>query len=458
MTLYDQYETPLKLRYSSKEMLHIFSPQNKYSVWRTLWTELAATQKKAGLDISESQIKKLKECQHTIDFDRVAQHEKETQHEVMAHILAYGEDAPDAKGIIHLGCTSSFVMDNGDLIQIKQGLELIGKNLKKLLLTFNQFCETNKSKPCIGFTHFQPAQPTTVGKRASLWLQDLLEDFKSINSITTALPFLGLKGATGSQQSFLELFDGDTQKIDQIEKEVASSFGFKIIQPLASQTYSRKLDITILNAFESLAATLHKMATDIRLLSHLGEINEQFGEKQVGSSAMPHKKNPIYSERICSLARLVISLAQNASYTHSTQWLERSLDDSANRRISIAESFLLVDAILTLSNKVISNLQVNEEVIQNNLKKQLPVLCLEPLLMIATKKGGDRQTLHEKLKNYAHFHPDNFHQVILEDSTISITKEELEKVMDPNYLIGRCPDQVTDFLNRFVKPALQTHP
>ncbi|MBI5273534.1 MAG: adenylosuccinate lyase [Chlamydiales bacterium] len=452
--MFDGYESPLASRYSSDEMQFVFSNKNKYLLWRKLWVALAEAQKNAGLNITQKQIDNLIAFQDHISFEQASIYEAKTHHEVMAHILAYGDVAKEAKSIIHLGATSSYVIDNGDLIQIKEGLFLLQKKLFILIKTLADFCNESKHIPCVGYTHFQPAQPTTVGKRASLWLQDLVYDFKEMKILYENLPFLGLKGATGSQASFMELFDQDTKKIDSMEKEIAKAFDFQKIIPIASQTYPRKWDVEISNRLESLAASLHKMGSDLRLLSHLDEVTERFDKDQVGSSAMPHKKNPIYSERLCAISRFVISLAQNAAHNASQQWLERTLDDSANRRLFIPEIFLSTDAILEIAVTITKKLHINHKTIQENLSKHLPELALENMLMIGVKKGFCRQTLHESLRKAYHNTPNHLPDTIYNSNEIPLTKEEVVSCFDPIKLTGRCEKQVSTFLTQDVYPLL----
>lgn len=451
------YSSPLCTKYSSKEMLELFSANMKYQTWRELWTELAKVQKTAGLEITDQQIADLSKYISKIDFDEVEKQEKITHHEVMAHILAYGKQASSAKGIIHLGCTSSFVMDNGDLISMKRGLKLLSVKLKTLIIELAGFVGDNKSIACTGYTHLQPAQPTTVGKRASLWLQDLVNDFTSLKHFEAKLPFLGLKGAVGSQFSYYELFDRDLEKLRKAEEQLAQAFGFDHIIPLSSQTYTRKIDVELLNLFSSFAASVCKMANDLRLLAHLGEVYEAFDKNQVGSSAMPHKKNPIYCERICSLSRLLMTLSQNPLHTAANQWLERSLDDSANRRITLVESFLLFDALIDLSCKVIKGLVVDQEKISQNLNENLPKLLLEPILTLCVQKGLDRQQVHERLKNYVNDSKDCFLEAIKSDSLINVSETEILAISNPNYLSGLCQNQVEEYLQTDLVAALQTN-
>lgn len=444
---HEEYTSPFSARYTSPEMSRLFSAQFKISTFRRLWTALAKAEKKLGLPITPKQIAELEAHIDDIDFDSALAYEKRFRHDVMAHIHAYGDQCPDAKAIIHLGATSSYVADNTDLIQLKEALQLLFLKLIHVLRLLSSLAEKEASSPCLAYTHFQPAQPTTIGKRACLWLQDLLLDAHELERHITTLPFLGAKGATGTQASFLSLFDNNAAKVKELETLIAASFGFTHILPIAGQTYTRKLDLNILNTLSSFAASAHKMATDIRLLAHTGELSESPTETQVGSSAMPYKRNPIYSERICGLARFTISLAQNPAYTAATQWLERSLDDSSNRRLAIPESFLSADAILNLLSHLLSHLTVNQPLALSHLEAQIPHLAMETLLMLATKKGGDRQAIHETLRK-------------LSGKPIATIAKELHldpKEFTPHSLIGRAPDQVHDFLKTHVHPFLSKH-
>jgi len=444
---HEEYVSPFTARYISKEMSALFSPQFKISTFRKLWTALAKAQQKMGLPITHQQIAQLEDNIHKIDFEAAHRYEKKFRHDVMAHIHAYGDQCPEAKAIIHLGATSSYVTDNTDLIQLKKALQLLLDKLTNILRTLSNFAENEAASPCLGFTHFQPAQPTTIGKRACLWIQDLLLDAQEWERQIESLPFLGVKGATGTQASFLELLEGDAQKVKNLEEMVAKDFGFTKVLPIAGQTYTRKIDLNILNSLESFAASSHKIATDLRLLAHDNELTETFSDTQVGSSAMPYKRNPIYSERICGLARFVMSLAQNPAYTTATQWLERSLDDSSNRRLSIPESFLGVDAILNLLTHLLKNLKVDQALALKHLEEKIPHLAMENILMKAVKKGADRQEVHEKLR-------------MLSGKPISEILKELRldpKEFTPLSLCGRAPDQVRDFLKNDVVPYLERH-
>ncbi|HSX10288.1 MAG TPA: adenylosuccinate lyase [Chlamydiales bacterium] len=444
---HEEYESPFSARYTSPEMSRLFSAQYKISTFRRLWTALAKAEQKLGLPITHKQVAQLEENIDKIDFALAATYEKRFRHDVMAHIHAYGDQCPDAKPIIHLGATSSYVTDNTDLIQMREALTLLFGKLIHILRLLARLAENEAASPCLAYTHYQPAQPTTIGKRACLWLQDLLLDAHEFERHINALPFLGAKGATGTQASFLALFDNDAHKVKELETLIATHFGFTKILSIASQTYTRKLDLNILNALESFASASHKMATDIRLLAHDGELTESPTDTQVGSSAMPYKRNPIYSERICGLARFVISLAQNPAYTAATQWLERSLDDSSNRRLAIPESFLGADSILNLLIHLLTHLTVDRAAALTHLEAQIPHLAMENILMQATKKGGDRQKIHEKLRK-------------LSGKPIAEIAKELHldpKEFHAHALIGRAPDQVRDFLKNEVEPFLSRH-
>ncbi len=444
---HEEYVSPFSARYASPEMSRLFSTQFKISTFRRLWTSLAKAEQKLGLPITHQQIAQLEENVDKIDFALANAYEKRFRHDVMAHIYAYGDQCPEAKPIIHLGATSSYVTDNADLIQLKEALQLLLHKLIHLLRLLAALSEKEAASPCLGFTHFQPAQPTTIGKRMCLWLQDFLLDAQELERQIASLPFLGAKGATGTQASFLALFDGNGSQVKELETLIANDFGFTKVLPIAGQTYTRKLDLHVLNALASFAASAHKMATDIRLLSHEGELTESATEAQIGSSAMPYKQNPIYSERICGLSRFVISLAQNSAYTAATQWLERSLDDSSNRRLCIPESFLGTDAIVSLLVHLVSNLSINHTLAHSHLEAQIPRLAMENILMQEVKKGGDRQAVHEKLRK-------------LSGKSIEEITQALHlnvKEFDATSLIGRAPDQVLDFLKNEVRPYLERH-
>jgi adenylosuccinate lyase len=445
-------------------MSHLFSARAKTILFRQLWLSLAKAQKKLGLPISSQQIHEMETSLEQIDFETIQAYEKKFRHDVMAHIHAYGDVCQSAKPILHLGATSSFVTDNADLIQLKSALHLLFQKLLHLLHKLAALAKKHAHDPCLSYTHFQPAQPTTIGKRICLWLQDFLLDAKEWHRLIETLPFLGAKGATGTQASFLSLFEGNHAKVEQLEREIAAAFGFHHLLPISGQTYTRKLDIHALNALESFAASAHKVGNDIRLLAHEGEFLEPFQETQVGSSAMPYKRNPIYSERICGLARFAISLSQNPSYTTATQWLERTLDDSSNRRFALPESFLTVDAILNLLLFVFSAPEIRPPVALRHVEQHLPLLSLENILMAAVKRGASRQEIHEKLRSiaFASMRDDEpferLVQSIEKDSRFLLTRKEIEQVADAKQLIGCAPEQVGAFLQEHVEPFLKEHP
>lgn len=445
---YEEYTSPFSARYTSPEMSRLFSAHFKISTFRKLWASLAKAEQKLGLPISQQQIAQLEDNVDKIDFLAAHAYEKKFKHDVMAHIHAFGDQCPDAKPIIHLGATSTFVTDNTDLIQFKEGLNLLLGKLIYLLELMANFAKNEAGSPCLGYTHFQPAQPITIGKRICLWLQDFLFDGKDFARLIESIPFLGAKGATGTQSSFLALFEGNKEKVYELEKLIAHDFGFTEILPISGQTYTRKLDLNILNALASFSASAHKVATDIRLLAHDGELFEGFADEQVGSSAMPYKRNPIYSERICGLGRFVISLAQNPAYTIATQWLERSLDDSSNRRFSISESFLGTDAILNLLIHLFTNLQIDRARALKNLNEQIHHVTMENILMLAVKKGADRQKVHEKLRKWSGNKSNSIAQ------ELGLDPKELEPYLDPQRLIGCAPDQVHSFIKTDLNPFL----
>lgn len=426
----------------------IFSDHHKYATWRRLWVSLAKAEKAIGLPITSRQIEALEKHVDQIDFAKAAHYEKEYKHDVMAHLQAFADTAPEAKPILHLGATSAFVTDNTDLIQMKEGLTLLKAKLIHLIGVMKKRAQESAAIPTIAYTHLQIAQPTTVGKRICMWLQDFVFDCNDLIEREESLHFLGVKGATGTQASFMRLVDRDTEKVEKLDALIAKEMGFKNRLIISGQTYTRKQDMRVLTVLEGIGSSAHKCATDLRLLSHLGEMGEERGKGQVGSSAMPHKINPIYSERVCGLARLLISLCQNPAYTHATQWLERSLDDSANRRIVIPDAFLTADAILDLMLKIFSDLQIHPETIRDNLQKQLPLLALENILMSAVKKGKDRQEVHKKLRE----NPDNGIEIAAE---IGLTDEEIDDCCSPN--TGRAEEQVAKFLSESVDPLLTRH-
>ena len=457
------YVTPLSGRYASKEMNEIWSQDSRYSTWRELWVALAETEKELGLNITDEQIAEMKAHTHDIDYDVVAKREKECRHDVMAHVYEYGTKCPSAKGIIHLGATSCYVTDNAEIILMSKALEIIKEKLLLVINNLKEFALKNKDVTCLGYTHFQPAQLTTVGKRATLWIQDLLEDLEELEFVQEHLKMRGCKGTTGTQESFMKLFK-DEEKVKKLDKLVAKKMGFDKVFAVSGQTYTRKLDSRVLNVLSSIAQSSAKFANDMRLLQHEKELEEPFEKGQIGSSAMAYKRNPMRSERINSLARHVIALSQDPAITASTQWLERTLDDSANRRICIPESFLAVDAILILYANIASGIVVYENVIRTNLMQELPFMGTEEILMNAVLKGGDRQELHEKIRvlsmeaarEVKEFgRPNDLVDRIANDKSFGLTKEEILKVLKPEGLCGRAVHQVEEFIENDVNPVLE---
>lgn len=460
------YQSPFSARYASEEMSHVFSPYFKYATWRKLWIALAKAQKQLGLPITDKQIAGMEAAAENIDLSKAEAYEKNLRHDVMAHIYAYGDQCPDAKGIIHLGATSCYVTDNGDLIQIQEALKLIRNKIVFVLRHLYAFATKTAEIPTLSYTHFQAAQPTTVGKRACLWLQDFLIDLQETERMLERLRFLGVKGATGTQASFLSLFEGDHEKIKKLEELVSKQMGFTHLFYISGQTYTRKQDILILNVLSGLAASAHKFATDIRLLCHLKEIDEPFAEKQVGSSAMPYKRNPMRSERICGLARFLISLNENPLYTEATQWLERGLDDSSNRRLYLPEAFLTADSILNLLCNVTKGLIVHPKMIEKHLKEELPFLITEQILMAAVKKGKDRQIVHERLRKHSlevgrrikeEGMANDLFDRIAHDSDIGMTASDIEAIASAIRITGRAEEQTHIFLNEEVFPILHRY-
>ena len=457
------YVTPLSGRYASKEMNEIWSQDSRYSTWRELWVALAETEKELGLNITDEQIAEMKAHTHDIDYDVVAKREKECRHDVMAHVYEYGTKCPSAKGIIHLGATSCYVTDNAEIILMSKALEIIKEKLLLVINNLKEFALKNKDVTCLGYTHFQSAQLTTVGKRATLWIQDLLEDLEELEFVQEHLKMRGCKGTTGTQESFMKLFK-DEEKVKKLDKLVAEKMGFDKVFAVSGQTYTRKLDSRVLNVLSSIAQSSAKFANDMRLLQHEKELEEPFEKGQIGSSAMAYKRNPMRSERINSLARHVIALSQDPAITASTQWLERTLDDSANRRICIPESFLAVDAILILYANIASGIVVYENVIRTNLMQELPFMGTEEILMNAVLKGGDRQELHEKIRvlsmeaarEVKEFgRPNDLVDRIAKDKSFGLTKEEILKVLKPEGLCGRAVHQVEEFIENDVNPVLE---
>ena len=461
----DTYESPLASRYASKYLLGLFSPETRARTWRRLWLELARAESELGLPITKEQIADLEAHLDDIDFDVIAAREKEVRHDVMAHIYAYGLAAPTAAGILHLGATSCYVTDNADLILYRDGLRYLRGQLLGVLKNLSVFAKTYKATPTLGYTHYQPAQPVTVGKRATLWMQDFLTDLYELDFVIASIPFLGCRGTTGTEASFVELFGGDTKKIDEMNKKLCRAFGFEKLWDVCGQTYPRKLDSRILNVLCSIAESAYRMANDIRLLQHDRQVEEPFEEKQIGSSAMAYKRNPMRCERICSLARYLMADTMNAHMTASAQWLERTLDDSANRRISMPEGFLCADAILRIAQNVTDGLHVNEKIVDKTVRDYLPFLATENLMMEGVRRGGDRQELHEivrscsmdataKMKNGELF---DLLASLAEHPEFGMTKQEMAQVLDPARYIGRCPEQVETFLSK-VKPLLADAP
>lgn len=461
----DIYENPLCERYAGKEMQRIFSQNNKLSYWRKLWLSLAENEQKLGLDITDEQLDEMRAHIYDIDYERANSYERELRHDVMAHIKTFGDACPKSAPIIHLGATSCFVDDNGDILVFREALNEVKERLISTLSSLYDFIIKYKDIPTLGFTHFQPAQPTTIGKRASLWAQDLIFDLEQIEHVIDMLPFAGCKGATGTMASFLTLFNGDKEKALRLERMIADDFGFKNVLEVAGQTYTRKLDYYILSALSGIAQSASKFATDIRLLSHMKEFDEPFESKQVGSSAMAYKRNPMRSERICSLARFVISDTMNTATTSATQWLERSLDDSANRRISIPEGFLAIDGILILYNNIILNGTVYPMVAKKHLEEELPFMATENILMLAVKKGGDRQELHERIRQLsvkmakeAKLEGKSFDllDAIVNDDHFNLSKKELDELMNIDNFIGLAPYQA-EKLAEHIKEILDKH-
>ena len=462
----DRYTSPLSERYASKEMQYIFSQDMKFKTWRKLWIALAETEKELGLPITQEQIDELKAHAEDINYDVAKAREKEVRHDVMSHVYAYGVQCPKAKGIIHLGATSCYVGDNTDIIIMTEGLRLVRKKLINVIAELAKFADKYKALPTLAFTHFQPAQPTTVGKRASLWLNEFCMDLEDLEYVLSTMKLLGSKGTTGTQASFLELFDGDQEKIDQIDPMIAKKMGFEKCVPVSGQTYSRKVDTRVMNILAGIAASAHKMSNDIRLLQHLKEVEEPFEKSQIGSSAMAYKRNPMRSERIASLSRYVMIDALNPAITSATQWFERTLDDSANKRLSIAEGFLTIDGILDLCLNVVDGLVVYPKVIEKRLRSELPFMATENIMMDAVKAGGDRQELHERIRTLSmeagknvkvEGKDNNLLELIASDPAFNMTLEQLESCMEPSRYVGRSEIQVTNFLRDVVQPILDAN-
>ena len=452
----DQYESPLSSRYASDYMLHLFSQQKRIETWRKLWISLAKAEHSLGLPITEKQIEELEAHITDIDFACAAAREKEVRHDVMAHVYTYGKAAPSAAGIIHLGATSCYITDNADIVLYRDGLKYLRGELLKVIANLSRFAETYKATPTLGYTHYQPAQLVTVGKRATLWMQDLVSDLVELDFVMETMKFLGCRGTTGTEASFLELFDGDTAKIDEMNRRISADFGFSQCFDVCGQTYPRKLDSRILNCLSSIAQSCYRMANDIRLLQHDRQVEEPFEKNQIGSSAMAYKRNPMRSERICSLSRYLMADALNAPMTASTQWLERTLDDSANRRISMPEGFLCADAILRLAQNVTDGLHVNEKIVEKTVREYLPFIATENLMMEGVKNGGDRQQLHEiirtcsmdataKMKNGERW---DLLADLADHPEFGMTKQEMEAVLDPMLYTGRCAEQVESYVKK----------
>ena len=468
----DRYTSPLSERYASKEMQYIFSQDMKFSTWRKLWIALAETEMELGLSengkpvITQEQIDELKAYVNDINYDVAKEREKLVRHDVMSHVYAYGQQCPKAAGIIHLGATSCYVGDNTDIIVMNEALKLVHKKLVSVIAELANFAEKYKNQPTLAFTHFQPAQPTTVGKRATLWTQEFLMDLEDLEYVQSTLKLLGSKGTTGTQASFLELFDGDQETIDKIDPMIAKKMGFKACYPVSGQTYSRKVDTRVLNVLAGIAASAHKMSNDIRLLQHLKEVEEPFEKNQIGSSAMAYKRNPMRSERIASLSRYVMVDALNPAITSATQWFERTLDDSANKRLSVPEGFLAIDGILDLCLNVVDGLVVYPKVIYKHFMAEIPFMATENIMMDAVKQGGNRQELHEKIRQLSmeagktvkeEGKDNNLVDLIAADPAFGLTKEQIEANLKPELYVGRAPRQVDVFLRDVVRPILDAN-
>lgn len=450
----DIYESPLSSRYASQYMLHLFSPDMRFQTWRKLWVALARAEHELGLPVSAEQVSELEAHISDIDYAVAEQREKKVRHDVMAHVYTYGKAAPSAAGIIHLGATSCYVTDNADLILYRDGLKYLRGQILSVLVNLSAFAKEYAATPTLGYTHYQPAQPVTVGKRAALWMQDFLSDLEELDHVLATMRFLGCRGTTGTEASFMDLFDGDEQKIDEMNRRIAAEFGFEKCFFVCGQTYPRKADSRILNVLSSIAQSAYRMANDIRLLQHDRQVEEPFEKNQIGSSAMPYKRNPMRCERICSLSRYLMADAANAPMTASVQWLERTLDDSANRRISMPEGFLCADAVLRLCQSVTNGLHVNLKIVDRTIREYLPFLATENIMMEAVKRGGDRQVLHEKIRQHSMAatarmkegeHCDLLDR-LASDPAFDMTRAELDAIMEPSLYIGRCRQQVERFL------------
>lgn len=468
----DRYTSPFCERYASKEMQYIFSPDKKFKTWRKLWIALAETEYELGLSengkpvISQEQIDELKAHAEDINYDVAKEREKMVRHDVMSHVYAYGVQCPKAAGIIHLGATSCYVGDNTDVIVMTEAMKLVRKKLLNVINELSKFAMEYKDLPTLAFTHFQPAQPTTVGKRATLWLQELMLDLSDLDYMIGQQKLLGCKGTTGTQASFLELFNGDHEKVRQIDKKIAEKMGFEACYPVSGQTYSRKVDSRVLNVLSGIAQSAHKFSNDIRLLQHLKEIEEPFEKNQIGSSAMAYKRNPMRSERIASLSNYVMADALNPAFTAATQWFERTLDDSANKRVSVPEAFLAIDGILDLYLNVVDGLVVYDKVIYQRFMKEIPFMATENIMMDAVKRGGNRQELHELIREYSmqagatvkkEGKENNLVDLIAADPAFGMTKEEIEAILEPKNFVGRAPEQTEEFITEVVKPVLDAN-
>ncbi len=462
----DTYESPLNSRYAGEEMKYLFSPDHKFKTWRKLWIALAKAEKKLGLPITEEQIAQMEQHKDDINYEAAQERERQVRHDVMAHVYAYGLQCPKAAGIIHLGATSCYVGDNTDLMIMRDGLRLLHRRLVSVMGTLAKFADQYKDMPTLGFTHFQPAQLTTVGKRATLWLHDLLLDLRDLEYVTNSIKLLGSKGTTGTQASFMELFEGDEAKVRELDQLIAQEMGFDATYPVSGQTYSRKIDSRVLNVLSGIAQSASKFANDLRLLQNLKEIEEPFEKSQIGSSAMAYKRNPMRSERICALARFVMADALNPAMTASTQWFERTLDDSANKRLSVAEAFLATDAILNIYGNVADGLVVYPKVIAARVQSELPFMATENIMMDAVKKGGDRQQLHERIRVHSmeaakqvkmEGKENDLIDRICQDPAFHLNREELAGILKADRFIGRSPSQVTLFLEEEIKPVLKEY-
>ncbi len=462
MNQQERYTHPLTERYASPEMQRIFSPANRFGLWRRIWLALAEAQGELGLEIPDEALRQMREGLDDLDLERAAEFERRFRHDVMAHVHLFGEVAPAAKGIIHLGATSAFIGDNTDLLIHREALRLLRARLVRSVRALADFARTHRELPTLGYTHFQPAQPTTVGKRATLWIQDLLLDIEEIDFRLETLRFRGVRGTTGTQASFLELFDGDHDKVEALDRRVGEKMGFRRTYGVTGQTYPRKVDAALLGTLAGIGASISRFGNDLRLLAHLREVEEPFEEEQIGSSAMPYKRNPMRAERMCALGRHAITLFQDPAMTAATQWLERTLDDSANRRVSIPDSYLTLDGALVLYENVASDLRVHPSQIRRNLQVHLPFMATETLLMQAVRRGGDRQELHERIRRHAHAAAAKMKEGleadlverIADDDAFKLTREEILEVMDPRRFVGRAPEQVDTFLKEWVTPVL----